>query len=119
MLLSLALVLLAASLDSTAVGTALPRIVADLQSSDLYTWVFTVYLLAMTASMPVFGSLSDRIGRRPVLFVGLVAFVVGSILCGLASDMWQLVLFRGHPGPRRRCHHAGHAGHHRRPLRPR
>ena len=97
-LLSLALVLLAASLDSTAVSTALPRIVTDLQSSDLYTWVFTVYLLAMTASMPVFGSLSDRIGRRPILFLGLVAFVVGSILCGLANDMWQLVLFRAIQG---------------------
>ena len=90
--------LLAASLDSTAVSTALPRIVADLQSSDLYTWVFTVYLLAMTASMPVFGSLSDRLGRRPILFLGLVAFVVGSILCGLAGEMWQLVLFRAIQG---------------------
>ena len=49
---SLALVLLAASLDSTAVGTALPQIVTDLASNDLYTWIFTVYLLTMTASMP-------------------------------------------------------------------
>ena len=97
-LLSLALVLLAASLDATAVSTALPSMVADLQSSDLYTWVFTVYLLAMTASMPVFGSLSDRLGRRPILTIGLVAFVAGSFLCGLAGDMWQLVLFRSIQG---------------------
>ena len=93
-LVSLALVLLAASLDSTAVGTAMPRIVTDFASAGLYTWVFTVYLLAMTASMPIFGSLSDRFGRRPILFLGLLLFVVGSILCGAADEMWQLVLFR-------------------------
>lgn len=95
---SLALVLLAASLDSTAVGTALPQIVTDLASNDLYTWVFTVYLLTMTASMPIFGSISDRIGRKPVLFAGMLIFVGGSILCGLAGEMWQLILFRGLQG---------------------
>jgi EmrB/QacA subfamily drug resistance transporter len=97
-LASLALVMLAASLDSTAVGTALPRIVGDLAGNDLYTWVFTVYLLTMTASMPVFGSLSDRFGRRPILWVGLIIFVAGSVLCGLSQQMWQLVLFRGIQG---------------------
>jgi MFS family permease len=97
-LASLALVMLAASLDTTAVGTALPRIVSDLRGNELYAWVFTIYLLAMTATMPVWGSLSDRFGRRPVLFAGLVVFLAGSALCGLASDMTQLILFRG-PGP--------------------
>ena len=95
---SLALILLAASLDSTAVSTALPRIVTDLASNDLYTWIFTVYLLTMTASRPIFGSISDRIGRKPVLFGGVVLFVAGSILCGLAGEMWQLILFRGIQG---------------------
>jgi len=97
-LLSLGLILLAASLDSTAVSTALPRIVADLSSTDLYTWIFTVYLLTMTATMPIFGSISDRIGRKPVIFFGTAVFILGSVLCGLAGEMWQLILFRGIQG---------------------
>lgn len=97
-MISLGLIMLAASLDSTAVSTALPRIVADLRSTDLYTWIFTVYLLTMTATMPIFGSISDRIGRKPVLFLGTVLFVVGSGLCGLAGEMWQLIVFRGLQG---------------------
>ena len=97
-LASLALVMLTASLDSTAVGTALPRIVSDLRGNDLYAWVFTAYLLAMTATMPLWGSLSDRFGRRPVLFIGLAVFLVGSALCGVSQGMWQLVVFRGIQG---------------------
>jgi EmrB/QacA subfamily drug resistance transporter len=97
-LASLALVMLTASLDSTAVGTALPRIVTDLRGSELYAWVFTIYLLTMTATMPIWGSLSDRLGRRPVLFSGLVIFLVGSALCGLSQDMSQLIIFRGIQG---------------------
>ncbi len=97
-LASLALVMLAASLDSTAVGTALPRIVTDLRGNELYTWVFTIYLLTMTATMPVWGSLSDRFGRRSVLFVGVVIFLGGSALCGLSQEMWQLIAFRGIQG---------------------
>jgi EmrB/QacA subfamily drug resistance transporter len=97
-LASLALVMLAASLDTTAVGTAMPRMVSDLRGSELYAWVFTIYLLAMTATMPAWGSLSDRLGRRPILFAGLVVFLAGSALCGLASGMTQLILFRGIQG---------------------
>ena len=97
-LASLALVMLTASLDSTAVGTALPRIVSDLRGNDLYAWVFTAYLLSMVATMPLWGSLSDRLGRRPVLFTGLVIFLIGSALCGVSQEMWQLVIFRGIQG---------------------
>ena len=97
-LASLALVMLTASLDSTAVGTALPRIVTDLRGNDLYAWVFTIYLLTMTITMPLWGSLSDRYGRRPILFAGLTIFLGGSALCGLSQEMWQLVFFRGIQG---------------------
>jgi len=97
-LASLALVMLAASLDSTAVGTALPRIVTDLHGNDLYAWVFTIYLLTMTVTMPVWGSLSDRFGRRAILLIGVAIFLVGSVLCGLSQEMWQLIVFRGIQG---------------------
>ncbi len=97
-LASLALVMLTASLNSTAVGTAMPRLVSDLQGNELYAWVFTVYLLTMTATMPLWGSLSDRFGRRPVLFIGLAVFLGGSALCGLSQEMWHLVVFRGIQG---------------------
>ena len=72
--------------------------VTDLRGNELYAWVFTIYLLTMTATMPFWGSLSDRFGRRPVLFVGLVIFLVGSALCGLSQEMWQLIVFRGIQG---------------------
>jgi EmrB/QacA subfamily drug resistance transporter len=97
-LASLALVMLAASLDSTAVGTALPRIVTDLHGNDLYAWVFTIYLLTMTVTMPVWGSLSDRFGRRAILLIGVAIFLAGSVLCGLSQEMWQLIVFRGIQG---------------------
>jgi EmrB/QacA subfamily drug resistance transporter len=95
---SLALVMLLASLDSTVVGTALPQIVSDLRGNDIYAWVFTIYLLTMTVSMPMYAALSDRVGRTPVLFFGVALFLAASALCGLSTEMWQLVLFRGIQG---------------------
>jgi EmrB/QacA subfamily drug resistance transporter len=95
---SLALVMLLASLDATVVGTALPRIVSDLRGNDIYAWVFTIYLLTMTVSMPMYAAISDRVGRTPVLFFGVALFLAASALCGLSTEMWQLVLFRGIQG---------------------
>ena len=86
------------ALDQTVVGTALPRIVTDLRGNDLYTWVFTIYLLTATVSGPIYGKLSDLFGRRPMLMIGIGLFLLGSALCGLSSEMWQLVLFRGIQG---------------------
>lgn len=97
-LAGLALTLLLASLDQTIVGTALPRIVAELRGFDHYAWVTTAYLLASTTVVPIVGKLSDMYGRKRFLVGGAVLFLAASMLCGLAQDMVQLSLFRGLQG---------------------
>ena len=87
-----------AALDQTVVGTALPRIVTDLHGNDIYTWAFTSYLLTATISGPIYGKLSDLYGRRPILLFAVAVFLIGSLLCGLSQEMWQLVAFRGLQG---------------------
>ncbi|MCK2212560.1 MFS transporter [Actinomadura sp. ATCC 31491] len=87
-----------AMLDQTIVGTALPRIVGDLGGGELYTWVVTAYLLTSTVTVPLYGRLSDQHGRKPLLLVGMVVFVLGSALCGVAQDMVQLIAFRALQG---------------------
>jgi EmrB/QacA subfamily drug resistance transporter len=86
------------ALDQTVVGTALPRIVTDLSGNELYVWVVTVYLLAATVTGPIYGKLSDQFGRRPMMMIGVSLFLVGSLLCGLSQEMWQLIAFRGIQG---------------------
>ncbi len=90
--------LLLGALDQTIVGVALPRIVTDLRGNDLYTWVVTIYLLTSTITVPFWGKLSDLYGRKPMLLAGISIFLAGSALCGLAQEMWQLILFRGIQG---------------------
>jgi len=97
-LAGLALTLLLASLDQTIVGTALPRIVAELRGFDHYAWVTTAYLLASTTVVPIVGKLSDMYGRKRFLVGGAVLFLAASMLCGLAQDMVQLSLCRGLQG---------------------
>jgi EmrB/QacA subfamily drug resistance transporter len=87
-----------AMLDQTIVGTALPRITAELHGTDLYTWVVTAYLLTSTVTVPLYGRLSDVHGRKPLLLIGVTVFLVGSILCGAAQSMGQLIAFRGLQG---------------------
>jgi EmrB/QacA subfamily drug resistance transporter len=86
------------ALDQTVVGTALPRIVTDLQGNSLYTWAITIYLLTSTISGPIYGKLSDLFGRRPIVIFAVTLFLVSSALCGLSQQMWQLILFRGLQG---------------------
>jgi EmrB/QacA subfamily drug resistance transporter len=86
------------ALDQTVVGTALPVIVTDLNGNSLYTWVVTIYLLTATISGPIYGRLSDLFGRRPIIIFAISLFLVGSVLCGLSQQMWQLILFRGIQG---------------------
>ncbi len=83
-----------AALDQTIVSTALPAIVADFNAIDLVGWVSTGYLLASTAMVPVYGKLSDLYGRKVILLWGIVVFLIGSALCGIAMSMLQLIAFR-------------------------
>ncbi len=90
--------LLLAALDQTIVATALPRIVSDLGGITSYTWVFTAYMLTSTVTVPLWGKLGDVHGRRPLILAAITIFLVGSLLCGFAQTMFQLVLFRGIQG---------------------
>lgn len=97
-LIGVLLGLFLSALDQTIVSTALPRIVADLKGIELIGWVSTSYLLASTAMVPIYGKLSDIYGRKYVLLFGIVVFLLGSLLCGIAGDMTQLVFYRGLQG---------------------
>jgi EmrB/QacA subfamily drug resistance transporter len=87
-----------ASLDSTIVATALPTVIGDLHGINHYAWVFTAYLLAQIATIPLWGRLADIYGRKRIFLLGMVLFLLGSVLCGMATSMIQLVLFRGLQG---------------------
>jgi EmrB/QacA subfamily drug resistance transporter len=97
-LFAVLLAMFLSALDQTIVGTALPRIMADLASNDIYTWVVTVYLLTSTITIPFYGKLSDLYGRKPMLVIGITLFLAGSALSGLAQTGAQLLLFRGIQG---------------------
>ncbi|KAH9946136.1 MFS amino acid permease [Epithele typhae] len=87
-----------AALDQTIVATALPTIVAQLGGGKEYSWVGSAYLLASSALGPVYGKLSDIIGRKPILFVSIGVFLIGSALCGAAQSMTWLVVARAVQG---------------------
>ena len=95
---ALMLVLLLASLDQTIVSTALPTIVGDLGGIEHLSWVVTAYLLASTVVGPLYGKLGDLYGRRIVLQTAIVIFLIGSVLCGLAQNMGELIAFRALQG---------------------
>src|SRR5579871_3698479 len=92
------MVMLLASLDQTIVATALPRVIADLQGFDRYTWVSTAYLLTSTVTVPIYGKLSDIFGRKPIFLFGIVLFLAGSALSGASQSMNQLIAFRAFQG---------------------
>jgi EmrB/QacA subfamily drug resistance transporter len=94
----LLLAMLLAALDSTIVSTALPTIVGELGGLEHLAWVVTAYLLAQTVVTPVYGKLGDLYGRKIVLQVGIVIFLVGSVLCGMSRNMTQLIIFRAIQG---------------------
>jgi EmrB/QacA subfamily drug resistance transporter len=90
--------MLLAALDQTIVGTALPTIVGEVGGINHYSWVVTAYLLASTASTPLYGKMADLYGRRPVFLFSIGTFLLGSLLAGLSQDMTQLIVTRGVQG---------------------
>ena len=90
----LVLSMLLGALDSTIVATALPTIVGELGGLERLAWVVTAYLLAQTIVTPLYGKLGDLYGRKRVLQVAIVIFLVGSALCGMSRSMIQLIVFR-------------------------
>ena len=87
-----------AALDQTIVATAIRTIGDDLQGLSLQAWVTTAYLITSTIATPLYGKLSDIYGRKPLYLVAIGLFLVGSLLCGTASSMYQLAIYRGLQG---------------------
>jgi len=90
--------ILLAALDQTIVGPAMPKIIGDLNGFEHYAWVFTAYMLTSTISVPIFGKLGDMYGRKWFFIGGIIVFLIGSMLCGQANDIWQLIGFRALQG---------------------
>lgn len=86
------------AIDSTILATAVPSIVDDLGGFSQFPWLFSVYLLATSVSVPVYAKLADMVGRKPIILVGIGLFVLGSVLCALAWDMPSLIAFRAVQG---------------------
>ncbi|WP_051967643.1 MFS transporter [Kitasatospora mediocidica] len=95
---ALLLALLIAALDQTIVSTALPTIVSDLGGLEHLSWVVTAYLLASTAATPLWGKLGDMYGRKRFFQASIVIFLIGSVLCGIAQNMGELIAFRALQG---------------------
>jgi EmrB/QacA subfamily drug resistance transporter len=106
--IALLIVFFLSALDQTIVATAMPTIVSELNGLDLYPWVTTAYLLTSTVMVPIWGKLGDLYGRKLMLIIGIVLFVLGSWLCGISGEfgdmpligdgMMQLIVFRGVQG---------------------
>ncbi len=83
-----------AAMESTVVATAMPKVVESLGGLEMYSWVFSGFLLTSTVTMPLWGRLSDLFGRRPTYLAGLTIFLAGSALSGTAHGMLELIAFR-------------------------
>lgn len=97
----LAALMLAMSLvamDTTILSTAVPQVVGDLGGFEQIGWVFSIYLLTQTVTIPIYGKLADLHGRKPILLIGITVFLIGSALCAVAWDMGALIAFRAVQG---------------------
>src|SRR5476651_2788612 len=95
---ALLLVMLLGALDQTIVSTALPTIVGELGGLESLSWVVTSYLLTSTIVVPLYGKFGDLFGRKVVIQASILIFLAGSVLCGLAQNMTQLILMRALQG---------------------
>jgi EmrB/QacA subfamily drug resistance transporter len=87
-----------AAMDSTIVSTAIPQIVDDLGGFSLFTWVFSIYVLAQTVTIPLYGKLADLYGRKPILIFGTIVFLIGSAASASSWNMVSLIIFRAIQG---------------------
>ncbi len=92
------LVIFLFAIDATIVSTAMPTIVGRLGGLELYSWVFSIYMLTSALTTPLFGKLSDLYSRRGLMLIGIAIFVVGSTLCGVAQSMEAMIVFRALQG---------------------
>lgn len=95
---ALMLVMVLASMEQTVTSTAMPTIIGELHGLEHYSWVASLYLLAATVSMPLYGRLADALGRRRVILASIVIFCAASVAAASARTMMQLILFRGLQG---------------------
>lgn len=96
--ITLMVVMLLASLSQMVLSSALPTLVGELDGVEHLSWVITAYLLASTVTMPIYGKVSDLLGRKPLLIVAVLLFIAGSVLGGLATDMTSLITARAVQG---------------------
>jgi EmrB/QacA subfamily drug resistance transporter len=89
---------LISALDANIMQTASPTIVKQLGGMELFAWIFVVYMLASTVTVPLYGKLSDMYGRKKLLIIAVAIFTLGSILCGMANSIVTLIIFRGVQG---------------------
>ncbi len=82
------------AIDSTIIATAVPSIVRDIGGFAEFPWLFSIYLLAQAVSVPIYGKVSDLFGRKPVVLWGIGLFLLGSVMCGFAWNVWVLIAFR-------------------------
>ena len=90
--------LLVAALDNSIISTAMPKVINSLQGMEYYVWPFTSYMLSSTIAIILFGKLSDIYGRKRIIILGIITFVITSMMCGLSTNMFELILFRGLQG---------------------
>lgn len=97
-LAALMLTMMLAAMDSTIVSTAIPHIVSDLGGFTKFSWVFSIYLLAQTVTIPLYGKFADIYGRKRILIFGIIIFLIGSATSGAAWNIGTLIAFRGLQG---------------------